>query len=77
MRASEIRTFQFRNTVLLTDWCFKGATPEVACYLNESTDVAFQLWAEAGKYRHTDPLHGHPRQYGDWKQLTPESGLST
>lgn len=72
MRASEIRGFQHMGNVVLSDWSIRGAPPQVSCYLNASTDVAFQLWDEARQYRHTDPLHGHARAYGDWKQLTPE-----
>lgn len=72
MRASEIRTFTPMGVAVLTDWCFHGRVPEVQCFLNAHTDVAFQLWEEAGKYRHTDPLQGQGRPFGDWKQLTLE-----
>jgi hypothetical protein len=72
MRASEIQRFRPMGSVVLADWCIKGRVPEIACFFNEATGVAYQLWLEAGKFRHTDPLQGQARPYGDWKQLTLE-----
>lgn len=72
MRASEIQQLQRRETVVLTDWCLNGWAPKVECFFNEATGVAYQLWVEAGKFRHTDPLLGQARPYGEWKQLTLE-----
>lgn len=72
MRASEIKTFTLMGTVMLPDHCFQGRVPEVQCFFNATTDVAFQLWEDAGKYRHTDPLQDQGRPFGEWKLLTPE-----
>ena len=72
MRASEIKLCRAMGTVVLADWCLDGRAPQIECFLNETTGVAFQLWEQAGRFRHTDPLQGQPRPYGDWKQLTAE-----
>ena len=72
MRASEIKTLTPTGTVVLPDFCFQGRVPAVQCFFNPTTDVAFQLWEEAGKYRHTDPLQDQGRPFGDWKLLTAE-----
>jgi len=72
MRASEIKALNPMGSALLPDFCFRGHVAEVQCFLNPTTDVAFQLWEDAGKYRHTDPLQDQGRPFGDWKMLTPE-----
>lgn len=72
MRASEIKAMTPMGSVMLSDYCFRGHLAEVQCFFNATTDVAFQLWEDAGKYRHTDPLQDQGRPFGDWKMLTTE-----